>query len=67
MERTHTIKFKYDTLFKVLWKESDKFDKIINNDELGFGSLSDDDVVVHDKLHKLLDELKSQKSKQLLS
>jgi len=62
-----TVKFKYDTLFKDLWKESDKFEKIINDDKRGFGFLSDDDCKVHNKLHVLLDELKSQKGSEFIS
>ena len=61
-----TIKFKYDTLFKDLWKESDKFEKIINDDKRGFNSLSEDDVKVHNKLNVLLDELKFQKGSEFI-
>tara|TARA_B100000315_G_C14530605_1_gene565973 strand:- start:359 stop:571 length:213 start_codon:yes stop_codon:yes gene_type:complete len=61
-----SIKFKYDILLSNLWKESDKFKKIINDDKRGFNSLSADDMRVHYKLNVLLDELKFQKSYERL-
>ncbi len=56
-------KFKYETLFQDLWKESDKFEEIIKDDKRGFDTLSDDDCKVHNLLHRLHDELKFQKIK----
>ena len=61
-----SIKFKYDILLSNLWKESDKFKKIINDDKRGFNSLSEDDVKVHKKLNVILDELKFQKGNEFI-
>ena len=60
-------KFKYETLFQDLWKESDKFEEIIKDDKRGFDTLSDDDCKVHNLFHQLLDELKFQKTKLYLN
>ena len=64
MENRKTIN---PPLFKVLWKESDKFEKIINDDKRGFDSLSEDKVKIHNKLNVLLDELKFQKGSEFIS
>tara|TARA_B110000881_G_C18501059_1_gene476910 strand:- start:861 stop:1079 length:219 start_codon:yes stop_codon:yes gene_type:complete len=62
-----TIKFKFNTLFSDLWKQSDKFEKIIRDDKKGYDSLSDDDCRVHTLLHDLLSELKRQKFEEYSS
>ena len=59
-----TIKFKYDRLFSELQKEMRKFEKILNNPKT---SLSDDEIVVHNKLGILLDELKFQWGSEFIS